>query len=188
MAAGLVGLLAVSMSAILFVMYQLIAGDSAPATARVRKPFAIPANAVQYGSLADFERAVLRPGMVFALTIPEAEMNQRLGAALAKQPDAPFHDVTGRLLDEHADFTGGVRAAGLDLTPTVTIEFAADAGQLRYDITGISFGPIPVPSIARQAISDTVQRQLEQQKLTEKYFIDDIQVRPGFVTIVGRVK
>jgi hypothetical protein len=188
MAAGLVGLLVTSMGAILFVLYQTILADAGPAASARARPFVIPPGTTTFGSLADFEKATLRPGMPFALTISEPELNQRISAAIAKQPDLPFHDVNGRLLDEQAEFTGGVRAAGLDLTPTVTMAFVAEGGALRYDITAISFGPIPVPGIARQAISDTVQRQLEQQRLTEKYTIDDLQIRPGFVTILGKVK
>jgi hypothetical protein len=186
MAFGMVGLLFVSLSAILFVLYSIIAGEEAPAAPA--RALTIPPDAVRFGSLADFEKAQLRPGVPFALAIAEPELNQRIAAEIKRQPDLPFHDVGARLLDEQAEFTGGVRAAGLDLTPTVTMTFAAENGALRFEIAAISFGPIPVPGIARQAISDTVSRQLEQQKLTEKYFIDDLQIRPGFVTVVGRVK
>ncbi|HEY3110297.1 MAG TPA: hypothetical protein VGL23_16170 [Chloroflexota bacterium] len=188
LAFGLTGLLFVSLSAILFVLYSIIAGDAEPAETRRAHPFAIPPGAVQFRSLADFEKAPLRPGVPFALTIAEAELNQRIAARVAKQPDLPFHDVTARLLDEEAEFSGGVRAAGLELTPTVTMTFLAENGALRYEISAISFGPVPVPGVARQAISDTVARQLDQQKLTDKYIIDDLQIRPGFVTIVGRLK
>ena len=188
MAFGLVGLLFASLSAILFVLYSIITGGEEPAAPARARPFTIPPGAVQFGSLADLEKASLRPGVPFALTIAEPELNQRIGAAIARQPDLPFHDVTARLLDERAEFTGGVRAGGLDLTPSVTMTFAAENGGLRHEITAINFGPVPVPGIARQAISDTVSRQVEQQKLTERYIIDDLQIRPGFVTIVGRLK
>jgi hypothetical protein len=188
MALGLLGLLFSSLGAILFVLYSIIAGDAEPPASARARTFSIPAGALQFGSLADFEKAQLRPGLPFALTIAEPELNQRLAAAIAKQPDLPFHDVTARLLDERAEFDGGVRAAGLDLNPTVTMTFWAEGGALRHEITAISFGPIPVPGVARQAISDTVSRQLEQQRLTERYSIDDLQLRPGFVTIVGRLK
>jgi hypothetical protein len=188
LAFGLVGLLFASLGAILFVLYSIIAGDGGPAETRRTRPFAIPSGALQFGSLADFEKALLRPGVPFALTISEAELNQRIGALVARQPDLPFHDVSARLLDEEAEFSGGVRAAGLELTPTVTMTFYAENGALRYDISAISFGPVPVPGVARQAISDTVSRQLEQQKLTDKYIIEDMQIRAGFLTIVGRRK
>jgi hypothetical protein len=70
----------------------------------------------------------------------------------------------------------------------VTMRFWADRGSLLYDITNISFGPLPVPSVARDAIGDTVRRQLDSQKMLDKYLIDDVQVRPGAVTLVGRLK
>jgi hypothetical protein len=45
-----------------------------------------------------------------------------------------------------------------------------------------------VPSVARQAISEIVSRQHEQQPVKARYRIDDPQIRPGLVTIVGRVE
>lgn len=185
-AAGLVGLLGVSLSAIAFVLYQLIASDAA-STGRA-KPFVIPANAILFNSLSDFEKGLLKSGDVFALTIAEAEVNTRLTTAIAGKADLPFRDVLGKLVVEQADFTGSVRVAGLDLRPTVSIIFYAQGGLLRYEISGINFGPVPVPSAARQTISDSIQKQLDTQKLTEKFFIDDVQIRPGFVTLIGRMK
>src|SRR5438128_12080356 len=49
LAFGLVGLLFVSLSAILFVLYWIIAGGGELAETRPARPFAIPAGAVRFG-------------------------------------------------------------------------------------------------------------------------------------------
>ena len=188
MAAGMVGLLFLSLGAILFVMYQVFLGGGAdPPVARTR-PFAIPAGALQFTSLADFERAQLRSGQLFAVTIPEAELNTRIAEAIVKQPDLPFRDVKATLLEERADFNGTVQAAGLSLSPTIGMTFRAENGLIRHSIESIYVGPLPVPGFASSAVSDTVARQLEQQKMTEKFTVEDVQIRTGLVMFYGRWK
>jgi hypothetical protein len=168
----------------MYLLYQLFAAaPAAPATPRAS--IAIPANARRFGSLADFEKAKLTPGIPFVITLTEAEINQRITAELAKQPNLPFHNVTAKVLDDDVDFTGLARAAGVELSSNVSIRFFAQNGRIGYDITSISFGPVPVPGIARQAIADNVDQQLSTQKFTEQWTLDDVQARVGVVTIVG---
>jgi hypothetical protein len=184
---ALLGLLVASFAALLFVLYQLFAGAGpAPATARAGP--ALPANARRFNTLAEFEKARLSSGTPFAITLSEAELNQRLSAELAKQPNLPFRNVTARVLDDHVDFNGLAKAAGVELSSTVAIRFFAQSGKIGYEITSINFGPVPVPGIARQAIQDNVEQQLSSQKLTDQWVIDDIQTRVGAVTIVGHPK
>lgn len=188
MAAGLVGLLFISLGAILFVMFQLIMGDPQVPVPVARKPFVIPASALQFGTLADFERANLRSGQLFAISISEPELNARLADIITKQPDLPFRGVTAKVLTDSADFNGSVRAAGLELSPTINMSFRAEGGRLRHSIDSIHFGPIPVPGFARSAVSDTVDRQLDGQQVSDKYTIEDIQLNPGVVNLVGRMR
>jgi len=186
---AMVGLLAASFAALMYVLYQLFAGGGGPAaTAAPRPPINIPANARRFNSLADFEKAKLTPGIPFAITLTEAEVNQRIAAELAKQPDLPFHDVHAALLDDDVDFTGQARAAGVDLGATVSIRFFAQNGRIGYNITSINFGPVPVPGIARQAIADNVDQQLSTQKFTDQWVLDDMQTRVGTITLVGHPK
>ena len=181
---ALLGLLAASFAALLFVLYELFAG-AGPAPPTTRAAPAIPANARRFNTLAELEKTKLAPGTPFAITLSEAELNQRLSAELAKQPNLPFRNVTARVLVDHVDFSGLAKAAGVEVSSTVAIRFFAQSGKIGYEITSINFGPVPVPGIARQAIQDNVDQQLSSQKLTDQWVVDDIQTHVGAVTIVG---
>lgn len=190
LAAGLVALFILSFGAILFVMYRLFIADSSTASVPETAPAAnlvLPPGARVFTSLSEFERGGSLPaGQPFALRISEAELNARIEAEMRKQSNLPIRNVTSTILDDKVRFNGLVRAAGVELNTTVDVRFKAEAGRLAYDILAINFGPVPVPGIARQAITDTIDRQIGQQKLTEPYILDSIQLRPGEVAVVGR--
>jgi hypothetical protein len=188
-ALALAGLLAASLVAILFILYQVFLATSSPPTLPLPREPSIPSNARRFASLSEFERSRLVPGIPFAVTITEPELNARLQTELAKQGDAlPFRDVRATVLDDRIDFNGQVRAAGAELPSTVSIRFFARGGGLGYELQSISFGPIPVPGIARQAVTDAIDRQLASQKLSDQWLLDDVQARVGAVTLVGHPK
>ena len=187
LAFGVVGLFIVALAAIVYVMWQIAAGGSG-ATARASAPLVIPPNAQRFASYLDFERTAPKAGTQFAVSLTEAELNARLGQALARQPDLPFKDVKATVLDDRIDFTGKTRAVGLDLSAVVGLALFADNGRLAYDIQSIDFGPVPVPGPARGAIQESIDRQLAGQRLTEGFIVDGIQARRGAVTIVGRMR
>jgi hypothetical protein len=184
----------VSFGVLLYVLWQLILGAGAgrgiaDAPTAPPTPIPIPPNAVRFGSLGDFERAPKgAPGSPFVITISEAELNARVSEAVAKQPDLPFRDVTVKVRDDRVDFDGRVRAAGLEIPSTVGLKPTAVSTRLGYELTAIELGPVPVPGIARSAISDTIDRELDKARLTDGFALDAIQARQGVVTLVGRFR
>jgi hypothetical protein len=72
--------------------------------------------------------------------------------------------------------TAGYRPAG------------AVPGRLGYELPSIDLGPVPVSLVARQAISDTIDRELNKARLTEGFALEAIQAREGAVTLVGRFR
>lgn len=177
-----------SCGAILFVLYQLLLAV-AEQPVETQSVAQIAADARRIDSLAAFEGIGRLPaGQRFALTISEAEINQRIAAELAKHASSPFRDVTAKVLGGRVDFSGKLRAVGLDLNATVGMRFAAQSGRVGYEILSISFGPVPVPGVATQAVSDAIDRQLSEQSFTEQWFIEAIHSQPGAVTVVGRAK
>jgi len=61
-------------------------------------------------------------------------------------------------------------------------------GRLGYELPSIDLGPVPVSLVARQAISDTIDRELNRARLTEGFALEAIQAREGAVTLVGRFR
>jgi hypothetical protein len=181
------GVMLLSLAAIVFVLYEIFLADRAPSAAEARPPVNIPANARRFGSLADLERAG-RLSTPFALTLTEAEINTRVQAELAKQPNLPFRDVRAKVVDDRIDFTGQADVSGVGVGTTVGIHFFPKNGTLGYEIQSISFGPVPVPGIARQTLQDQIDKQLAGQNMTTAWVIDEIDQRPGLVTIVGHAK
>jgi len=64
----------------------------------------------------------------------------------------------------------------------------AAGGRLGRDLLSIDLGPVPVPGIARRAISDTIDRELEKAHPTEGFALEAVQAREGAVTLVGRFR
>jgi hypothetical protein len=193
LALGMLGLFLLSLAAILFVLYQLVLAEGvASATAALRArptPIPTPLNAQRFNSLAEFDRAQHSPpGAPFVIVISEAELNGRIASSLQKQPNLPFRDVAATIHDDRVDFTGSVRAAGLGIASAVGLKPRAVSSRLGYELLSIDFGPVPVPDVARQAISDTIDRELEKARLTEGFALDAVQAREGAVTLVGRFK
>jgi hypothetical protein len=189
----MLGAFVVSFAVLLYVLWQLIVGGSgargADAPTVPPTPLAIPPNAARFGSLAELDRAPKgAPGGPFVLTITEAELNARVSEAVAKQPDLPFRNVGARVRDDRVDFTGQVRAAGLEIPSTVGLKPTAVNTRLGYELVAIDLGPVPVPGIARSAISDTINRELDNARLTDAFLLDAIQARQGVITLVGRFK
>ena len=184
---AMLGLLAASFAALLFVLYQIFVGGGSSPAAATRAAPTIPANARRFNSLADFEKGG-KPSGPFAITLTETEINQRMNAELAKQPNLPFRNVVGKVLDDRVDFTGLVKAAGVEMSSTVSMRFFPQNGKLGYEITSINFGPVPVPGIAKQAIQDNVDQQLGTQKFLDQWALDDVQTRTGAMTLVGHAK
>lgn len=177
---------------LLYVLWQLILGTAAnrgTAPTAPPTPIAIPPNAARFNSLAEFERAPKGPpGSPFVITITEAELNARVSEGVAKQPELPFRNVTARILDERVEFRGQVRAAGLELPATVGLRPSAANSRLAYELTAIDLGPVGVPGVARGAISDTIDRELEKVKFFEGFALDAVQARQGTATLVGRFR
>jgi hypothetical protein len=183
-----------SFGLLLFVLYQLILGGGGAGVAGGARlagptPIAVPANARRFGSLAELDRAGPGPaGSAFALTITEAELNARIDAALRQQPELPFRRVTAAIGDDRIDFEGTVRTSGLDVASAVGLRPFALGGRIGYEIRSIDVGPVPLPGFAGQAISDTIDRELERARLTEAFALEAIQARRGAVTLVGRFR
>lgn len=181
------GVMLLSLGAIIFVLYEIFLSDRTPAAAEARPALNIPANARRFNSWADLDRAG-RLTTPFALMLTEAEINARLQTELAKQPNLPFRDVRAKVVDDAIDFNGQANVSGVSIGTTVTIHFLARNGTLGYEIRSINFGPVPVPGIARQTLQDQIDKQLAGQNMTAAWALDDVDQRPGLVTIVGHPK
>lgn len=187
MAFALAGLLVLSLGAILAVLYQLVLGGGGTAAnpTTLAGPN-IPANARRLGSLAELERSGV-PNVPFVVTVTEAELNQRIQSELTRQgSQLPFRDVRAKVLDDRIDFSGQTTAVGVDVPATVGMRFFARGGGIGYEVQSISFGPLPVPGPARQALTDQIDRQLAGQSLSDQWVLDEIHARVGIVTLVGR--
>ena len=183
----------ISFVVLMYALWQRIMGSGAGRTSDAPDvpptPIAIPPNAARFNSLAEFERAPKGPpGGPFVIVVSEAELNARVSDAVTKQPDLPFRNVTARVRNDRIDFSGGVRAVGLEIPSTVGLKPTAANTRLGYELLGIDFGPVPVPGVARGAISDTINRELDNARLTEGFALDAIQARQGTVTLVGRFR
>ena len=165
----------------------LLAACAAPASRPV-EPVAIPPGAVQLGSLAELEAAHLRRDTVFALTVTEAELNQRIAAGLARRPGLPVERASARLAEGEAELGGVLRYRGLELAPRVALRLTADAGQLRPEISRLEIGGTALPDLVTRALSDVVRGQVDQRGLTDRYEIHALAVRPGVLTIVARAR
>jgi hypothetical protein len=190
----MLGAFVVSFAVLLYVLWQLILGGGgarsvAEAPTVPPTPLAIPPNAARFNSLAEMDRAPKGPpGGPFVLTITEAELNARVSEAVAKQPDLPFRNVSARVRDDRVDFSGQVRAAGLEIPSSVGLRPTAVNTRLGYELLAIDLGPVPVPGVARSAISDTIDRELDRARLTDAFVLEAIQARQGAVTLVGRFR
>ncbi|HEV8634203.1 MAG TPA: hypothetical protein VG370_08195 [Chloroflexota bacterium] len=191
LALGMLGLFLLSFAAILFVLYRLILAEGGAPSARSASPtpIPIPPNAARFGSLAEFERAQRgRPGSAFVIVITEPELNGRIAAAIQKQPNLPFRNVTAKIRDDRVDFEGLARAAGLEISAAVGLRPRAVNTRLGYELLSVDLGPVPVPGVARRAISDSIDRELERARLTDGFALDAVQAREGAVTLVGRFR
>ncbi len=196
LALGMVAILVFSFAAILFIMYQLILGGGGTSTdipgAPTKLPITklqIPPGAREFTSLADFEKAGRLPaGQLFALTLTEAELNGRLADVVKQQADLPFREPRLRVLDDKVQIDTKAKVASVELSPTVEMTFFPQNGRLGYEITRISFGPLPVPAVARSAVSDAIERSLSGSKLTEAWNLQEVQMRVGTVIILARMR
>ena len=178
-------------------MYQIITGGGSGGSSVVhdgvaKPPLAklvIPSGAREFNSLMDFEKAGRLPaGQLFALTLSEAELNGRLNDAVNQQPELPFKEPKLRILDDKVEIDTRAKVASVSLNPTVEMTFFPQNGRLGYEITRISFGPLPVPGAARSAIADAIERSLSGSKLTEAWNLQNVQMRTGSVIILARMK
>ena len=182
------GVMLLSLAAIIFVLYEVFLADrGSGAVTAARPPVNIPANARRFSSLDDLFRAG-RLTTPFALMLTEPELNARVQTELAKQPNLPFRDLHAKIVDGRIDFDGQANVGGLTVATTVGIRFFADNGALGYEIQSINFGPVPVPAVARQTLTEQIDKQLAGQNMTAAWALDQVDQRPGVVTIVGHPK
>jgi hypothetical protein len=183
---------------LLFLLFQLLLGGSesgsveltAPTQGRAPAPgITIPPNARTFNSLAELERGGRPPaGQPFALLLSENELNDRLRTELAKRPESIFRNMTAKVVDDRVEFTGTVRAAGMELNTTFGVKLAAVNGRLTHEIASVNFGPIPVPAVARQAIGDAIDREIQSQKLFDSMQFDQLAIRNGQIQMVARTR
>ncbi|MBM4418985.1 MAG: hypothetical protein FJ033_11850 [Chloroflexi bacterium] len=187
---GIVFLL--SIGVIVYTLWSLLVGGDELVLPPIptRAALSIPAGAVQFNSIEEFERGFRGRGTApFALVVRNADITTRIAAETQKNPGLPFRVAQTEIQDDRITLIGQLRVpGGFDAPARVVIEPRAVSGRIQYDIPEIDFGPIPAPGPARNIIADTVDRSLSDLRISETMFVEGLEARGGALTIVGRLR
>ncbi len=181
-----------SVGIIIYALWSLLMGGDEMVLPPIptRAPVSIPAGAVQFNSIEEFERGFRgRTNAPFALVVRNADLTTRIAAETQKNPTLPFRVTQTEIQDGRITLIGQLRVpGGFDAPARVVIEPRAISGRVQYDIPEIDFGPIPAPGPARDIIADTIDRSLSDLRISETMFVEGLEARGGALTIVGRLR
>ena len=120
----------------------------------------------------------------------EADVNDRLTAALAGNTALPVRNLAVRLLgDNVASLTGYVTILGIEAPLSATLAFRSTAGTVDVEVTGAQAGPLPLPTSFISGITQQMMRTAGLSGVTGNQLpdgIDRLEVRPGALVIVKR--
>lgn len=124
----------------------------------------------------------------FSYQITEAQMTAILQEAILTKPDLGISEPIVYLRDSHIEIHGNAKLSGVSLPLLITINLYIDAEkQLQYEITSAKIGPLPVPQIMLQQLSDYIGQSIDQSIAMDRNDIafESISIDHGLLSISG---
>ncbi len=124
----------------------------------------------------------------FTMILTQDELNSVANKALTSQPQLPVQDIKIELQNGQATISGTAQQAGISVPLKMVLTLAPDQqGGLIFLIVSADLGPLPMPNVFLNPISDQLNQALIEQlgpKLNTIY-IENISITPGTLMISG---
>lgn len=123
------------------------------------------------------------------MTLTEREVNELAQEALATQSNVPISNVRVRLEDKQIVASGQVRLAFFAVNVELTGVVPVKDGKPAPEIVDIKVNGQPLSGPLRSQLMSMITPYLDQLAQAELVVeIEDVQVTPGQIRIVGRYK
>lgn len=128
-------------------------------------------------------------GEAFKMTLTEKEINELAQDALATQSNVPVSDVSVRLEDGQVVARGRVRVAFLTLNAELIAIVPVENGKPAPEIVGIKVNGQPISGVLRTQIMNMITPYLDRLAQADLAVdVEDVQITPGRIRVVGRYK
>ncbi len=125
------------------------------------------------------------------LVITQEQMTSYLAFKLASQSNPILYDPQVLLQDGQIQIFGTARKGMFTATVKVVLTAGVDAqGHLQIELTSADFGPLPVPTRLKEAITAFIQEAYTGSlgPVATGFRIESIEVASGAMTITGKIK
>jgi len=127
----------------------------------------------------------------FSVTITEGQLTDFINRKNAENPNSTVSAIQVFLRDGQIQFLGNAEseAGSATLEVLITVSVTAE-GKVQFDVTTAKIGPFPVPESMLDSISQSVNEALSSPdaQFADKIFVESVEIRDGFMTIMGTMK
>ena len=125
------------------------------------------------------------------VTLTEGQLKGFIQQALQYDTSQSVRDMQVHFKDGQVDISGTVTQQGLELPLTMTVLVSTNGeGGLQFKINSAKVGPFALPQSIQNQVETLLNQNLQNeiQNLTDKIYIDNVNVGNGVITVTGHTQ